>query len=172
MPITEQEQQKSNEFMKALNNILWIVENLLDKIEEKTYLDICENLKTLNDNKEINIIQVIETVRANPIVRTHRNRTTLALIDRSKLLRKTEICPLCDTEVKYIKLHMGTRKCVHIQKTKKLSALSQKLNTRNMYFMTEKLRNMGQGNMVQDLLFGWKQNWLEETTTNPFIKVY
>lgn len=167
MPITEQEQQKSTEFMTALNNILWIVENLLDKIEEKTYLDICENLKTLNDNKEINIIQVIETVRANPIVRTHRNRTTLALIDRSKILRKTEICPLCDTEVKYIKLHMGTRKCVHIQKTKKLSALSQKLNTRNMYFMTEKLRNMGQGNMVQDLLFHWRQQYLN-SIVNPF----
>ena len=167
MPITEEEQKKSTEFTNALNNILWIVENLLDKIEEKTYLDICENLKILNDNKEINIIQVIETVRANPIVRVHRNRTTLALIDRSKLLKKTEICPLCDTEVKYIKLHMGTRKCVHIQKTKKLSALSQKMNTKNIYFMTEKLRNMGQGNMVQDLLFHWRQQYLN-SIVNPF----
>lgn len=167
MPITEQEQQKSTEFMTALNNILWIVENLLDKIEEKTYLDICENLQILNDNKEINIIQVIETVRENPIVRTHRNRTTLSLIDRSKQLKKTQICPLCDTEVKYIKLHMGTRKCVHIQKTKKLSALSQKMNTKNIYFMTEKLRGMGQGNIVQDLLFHWRQQYLN-SIVNPF----
>ena len=67
---------------------------------------------------------------------------------------------------------MGTRKCVHIQKTKKLSALSQKLNTRNIYFMTEKLRGIGQGNIIQELLFDWKQNWLEQTTINPFIKTY
>ena len=38
MPITEEEQKKSTEFTNALNNILWIVENLLDKIEEKHIL--------------------------------------------------------------------------------------------------------------------------------------
>tara|TARA_R100001463_G_C3421329_1_gene210284 strand:+ start:68 stop:580 length:513 start_codon:yes stop_codon:yes gene_type:complete len=167
MPISQQEQNKSVEFTNALNNILFIVENLLDKIDEKAYLDICNNLKVLNDNKETNVIQVIEQVRRNPIVETHNRRTRLTVIDRSKHLIKKEICPYCDTEVKHIKLHMKTAKCLHIQRTKKLSALSQKLNTSDIYFMTEKLRGMGRVGLVHYLLSCWRENYLCEYE-NPF----
>ena len=51
MPITEIEKKKSNDFMNALHNILFIIDSFMDKIQEKDYLEICENLQKLNDNK-------------------------------------------------------------------------------------------------------------------------
>ncbi len=167
MPITDIEKKKSTDFMNALHNILFIVESFLDKINEKDYVEICENLQKLSDNKIMNVFEAVTIIQQDPIVRTHRSRTKLTLINRKKIIKK-HICPLCDTVVKHLKIHKGTAKCIHIQQTKKLSALSQKLNTNTEYFMTEKLRQLGQGNHIQTLLFDWKQNWLEETTTNPF----
>lgn len=126
--------------MNSLNKILEIVDELSNAIPEGKYLEICDNLKILNDNKTIE--EIIIEFQQNPIVRQHRNRTTMAQIAQNvtESIRKPR-CPYCDTEVRHLSSHQKRMKCKNIRKTKKLSAFSGKIQeTDKLYNMTEGIK--------------------------------
>lgn len=141
MPISRQEQEKSIVFMNSLNKILEIIDELSNAIPEGKYLEICDNLKKLNDNKTIQ--EIIIEFQENPIVRQQRNRITMGLIPpnnvRESILKKR--CPYCDTEVSHLSSHQRRAKCKNIRRTKKLSAITgMSEGTNDMYNMTEGIK--------------------------------
>ena len=141
MPISRQEQEKSIVFMNSLNKILEIIDELSNAIPEGKYLEICDNLKKLNDNKTIQ--EIIIEFQENPIVRQQRNRITMGLIPpnnvRESILKKR--CPYCDTEVSHLSSHQNREKCKNIRRTKRLSAFSgMSEGTNDMYNMTEGIK--------------------------------
>ena len=156
MPISTSEQNKSKIFMSSLNKILEIVEELSAVVPEGKYLEICDNLKLLNDNKGIK--EIIIELQNNQIVRQHRQRTTMTLICERPRNRILPRCPDCDTQVINIALHKKTMKCKLIKKTKRLSAFSGKLETKNIYNMVEVLKYIGMNTYYTDIISNWKNN--------------
>ena len=140
MPISKQEQEKSIKFMNSLNKILEIIDELSNAIPEGKYLEICDNLKTLNDNKTIE--EIIIEFQETSIVRQHRNRTGMAVIPPRNVRDsiKKHRCPYCDTEVLNLSSHQKRMKCKNIRKTKKLSAFSGLSETNKLYNMTEGIK--------------------------------
>tara|TARA_R110000803_G_C11754285_1_gene292955 strand:+ start:40 stop:516 length:477 start_codon:yes stop_codon:yes gene_type:complete len=156
MPISTYEQEKSKIFMESLNKILEIIEELCNVVPEGKYLEICNNLKILNDNKGIK--EIIIEFQNNHIVRQHRQRTTMCLLGERPKNRILPRCPDCDTQVGNIALHKKTMKCKLIKKTKKLSAFSGKLDTKNIYNMVEVLKCIGYNTYYTDIISSWKNN--------------
>jgi len=164
MPISKQEQEKSIKFMNSLNKILEIIDELSNAIPEGKYLEICDNLKTLNDNKTIE--EIIIEFQENPIVRQQRNRTGMALIpprNVSESIRKPR-CPYCDTEVIHLASHQKRAKCKNIRRTKKLSAFSGIEETNKLYNMTEGIKYLFKNVYpAKNIIDNFKSNfWLSE----------
>tara|TARA_R110002096_G_scaffold46782_1_gene125231 strand:+ start:122 stop:610 length:489 start_codon:yes stop_codon:yes gene_type:complete len=159
MPISTYEQDKSKIFMSSLNKILEIIEELSAVVPEGKYLEICDNLKILNDNKGIK--EIIIEFQNNPVVRQHRQRTNMSLLVERPKNRILPRCPDCDTQVSNIALHKKTMKCKLIKKTKKLSAYSGKLETANIYNMVEVfkfIQYIGMKTYHTDIISNWKNN--------------
>ena len=141
--------------MAALNKVLEIIDELTDVIPEGKYLDICNNLKMVNDNK--GIVEMVQELQNNPVVRHHRTRTSMALI-RPTPIRNKNICPCCDTEVRDVSSHQRRDKCKLIRKTKRLSALSGKEETNNIHFMTENIKRFVSKVYYVNMIRQWKNN--------------
>ncbi len=165
MPISQQEQEKSILFMNSLNKILEIIDELSNAIPEGKYLEICDNLKTLNDNKTIQ--EIIIEFQENPIVRQHRNRTGMIQLpprNVSESIRKPR-CPYCDTEVIHLASHQQRMKCKNIRKTKKLSAFSGRSEeTNKLYNMTEGIKYLFNNTYpAKNIIDNFKTNfWLSQ----------
>jgi hypothetical protein len=155
MPISIQEQEKSNRFMSAINKVLEIIDELTNVIPEGKYLEICNNLKVLNDNK--GIIEIIQELHDDPVFRQHRARADMVLI-RPTPIKKKNICVYCDTEVLNISNHQTRNKCKMIRKTKRLSALSGKEVTNNIHFMTENIKRFVSKVYCNNMIRQWKNN--------------
>ncbi len=156
MPISTTEQEKSIIFMNSLNKILEIIDDLSAVVPEGKYLEICDNLKILNDNKGIK--EIIIEFQNNPIVRQHRNRSNMTVLGERPKKQIKPRCPDCDTAVLNIALHKKTMKCKLIKKTKKLSAFSGKLETKNIYNLAEVLKCFNLNTYHTDIISNWKNN--------------
>jgi len=152
MPITEQNQKESIDFMNALNDMLEIIDNIAPLISENNYLQLCNGLKKLNDNKsKETIIQYIEVVRErvrnNPVVQNHQARTRMKtktknemLTDAEKLKRGWKICPKCDRIVLDITSHQYSDVCKRTTESKKLTHKSNSITTDNYTNAIHRLR--------------------------------
>ena len=75
-------QTESSEFMNALNDMLEIIDNIAPLISDNNYLQLCNGLKKLNDNKSKEPSSSMEVVRDQ--VRP-QNQVRNELIDLSVL---------------------------------------------------------------------------------------
>jgi len=152
MPITEEKQKESIEFMNALNDMLEIIDNIAPLISENNYLELCNGLKKLNDNKsKETIIQYIEVVRErirnNPVVQNHQARTKMKtktksemLTDAEKLKRSWKVCGKCDRLVLNISSHQYNDVCKRTTESKKLTYKSNSITTNKYTNAIHRLR--------------------------------
>ena len=135
MPITEANKKQSVEFMEALNSMLEIIDNIAPLIGDGNYLQLCNNLKKLNENNtKESVIQYIEVVRErvrnNVIVRNQERRANMKvkdnriLTDAEKLKNGWCICNRCDRLVLNLREHNFTDVCIRTHLTKKVSSSS------------------------------------------------
>jgi len=156
MPISEAEKEKSVKFMTALHQVLNIIDELSNAIPEAKYLEVMNNLKILNDNKDIKEI-IYEFVNTE-VVRRERTRTNMNVLVQRPIVKK-HICPFCDTSVIHMSQHQATTKCMLIRKTKRLSALSQKEDTHTIHYMVETMKRLNGKNYYRNLVYLWKNNF-------------
>jgi hypothetical protein len=143
MPITEENQKESIDFMNALNDMLEIIDNIAPLISDNNYLQLCNGLKKLNDNKSretiIRYIEVVrERVRNNPVVQNHQARTRMKtktknemITDAEKLKRGWKVCSKCDRLVLNISSHQYSDVCKRTTESKKLTYKSNSITTNN-----------------------------------------
>jgi hypothetical protein len=135
MPITEANKKESVEFMEALTAMLEIIDNIAPLIGDGNYLQLCNNLKKLNENNtKETVIQYIEVVRErvrnNVIVRNQERRANMKvkdnriLTDAEKLKNGWCICNRCDRLVLNLREHNFTDVCIRTHLTKKVSSSS------------------------------------------------
>lgn len=141
MPITAENQRQSIEFMNALNDMLEIIDNIAPLISDNNYLQLCNGLKKLNDNKsKETIIQYIEVVRDrvrnNRVVQNYERRTRMKIKTKGEMLTDAEklkcgwiICSKCDRLVLDINSHQFTDVCKRTAESKRLTHKSNTLIT-------------------------------------------
>lgn len=133
MPITEANKKESVEFMEALNSMLEIIDNIAPLIGDGNYLQLCNNLKKLNENNtKETVIQYIEVVRErvrnNVIVRNQERRANMKvkdnriLTDAEKLKNGWNICNRCNRLVLNLREHSFTDVCIRTNLTKNVSS--------------------------------------------------
>ena len=115
---------KSIEFMNALRSLLEIIEEL--KPNDGQYLQACNDLKTLNENR---ITEVIRIFQNTEVVREHSRRENarerkkrVELSDYEKLKKGAFRCVKCDRVVFNLEVHQGNYICSKTYLSKKLSA--------------------------------------------------
>ncbi len=152
MPITEEKQKESINFMNALNDMLEIIDNIAPLISENNYLQLCNGLKKLNDNKsKETIIEYIEVIRQrisnNPVVQNHQARTRMKtktknemLTDAEKLKRGWKVCGKCDRLVLNISSHQYSDVCKRTTESKKLTYKSNSITTNKYTNAIHRLR--------------------------------
>jgi len=152
MPITAENQRESIEFMNALNDMLEIIDNIAPLISDNNYLQLCNGLKKLNDNKsKETIIQYIEVirdrVRNNRVVQNYEKRTRMKtktkgemLTDAEKLKRGWCVCKKCDRLVLDLPSHEFTDVCKRTAESKKLTHKSEGIDTSKETNMIHRLR--------------------------------
>lgn len=152
MPITTENQRESIDFMNALNDMLEIIDNIAPLISDNNYLQLCNGLKKLNDNKsKETIIQYIEVVRQrisnNPVVQNHQARTRMKtktknemITDAEKLKRGWKVCFKCDRLVLNLSSHQYSDVCKRTTESKKLTHKSNSITTNNYTNAIHRLR--------------------------------
>ena len=152
MPITAENHRESVEFMNALNDMLEIIDNIAPLISDNNYLQLCNGLKKLNDNKsKETIIQYIEVVRDrvrnNRLVQNYERRTRMKiktkdemLTDAEKLKRGWSVCSKCDRLVLDINSHQFTDVCKRTTESKRLTHKSNSITTNNYTNAIHRLR--------------------------------
>lgn len=136
MPIAEEKKIESVEFIAILNDMLEIIDNIAPLINENNYLQLCNNLKRLNDNDYTKSVKVIteyitvvrERVIRNRVVALHNKRIRMKTLsredvftDEEKLKKGWSICPKCDRIVLNITEHQFTDVCKRTEQSKKIS---------------------------------------------------
>lgn len=149
MAISKFEQEKSLAFTSALNELLEFVEEVLPHINEGQYLQACNNLKALNDNRSViqHVERLMETVRQNEVTRAHERRTLMPirpefveLSDAEKLKRGWRCCPSCDRLVRSVTQHRKSDVCRRTKESKMLSVTAADSNVDNMMVLIHKIR--------------------------------
>ena len=109
---TSQQKKESIEFMKAINNIMEIVDEISETIPEGKYLSLSNNLKKLYDYKEA-LKQTIVYVNAER--RTRTSRVAAPKLTREEKLKDPSyiICKWCDDVLKKksVYKHLLTESC-------------------------------------------------------------
>tara|TARA_R110000824_G_scaffold1467_2_gene7360 strand:- start:432 stop:950 length:519 start_codon:yes stop_codon:yes gene_type:complete len=141
MPITEENKIESIAFINALNDMLEIIDNIAPLITDNNYLQLCNNLKILNDNNSketlIQYVEVIRTrIRNNAVVQNQEARTRMKcktknemLTDAEKLKRGWKVCYKCDRIVLNIHTHHYSDVCKRTTESKKLTFKSNSITT-------------------------------------------
>tara|TARA_Y100000361_G_C10976802_1_gene246891 strand:- start:28 stop:528 length:501 start_codon:yes stop_codon:yes gene_type:complete len=158
--ISSVEKAKSERFMKSLNKIMEVLEIVSQKIPENDYLECMNELKNLYDfNTENPIQEIIQELNNNEIVETHNRRTKMKVLIK-KPAKKKEICEYCDCKIRIggMSEHHKTKKCQVIQKTKLLSALSHKEETKDICIMRQHLKFLFKKMDYKALINEWKTN--------------
>ena len=140
--ISQEEKDKSTEFINLLNGIMEIVFNVADKLDDNDYLVMCNNLRDLYKLKpEDNVAEVLaarleetEVVRENRrrAVMRVRTKKTEQLDDYVKLKSGNyKRCPDCSRVIcnTYFSRHKKNGVCIKTNATKKLSAECGEVNT-------------------------------------------
>tara|TARA_R110000868_G_scaffold55849_3_gene173389 strand:- start:135 stop:617 length:483 start_codon:yes stop_codon:yes gene_type:complete len=122
MAISLKNSTEAKEFMATIEGLLYIVDDIADKIPEGDYLNMMNHLKTMYGFKPTDGTtmsqMVAERVRQSPLVvqqerQARQNIKKLRDIktDAEKLKNGWEICKLCDSIVSEVKKHQTTKKC-------------------------------------------------------------
>lgn len=140
--ISQEEKDKSTEFINLLNGLMEIVYNVADKIEENDYLTMCNNLRDLYKLKpEDNVAEVLaERLEQTEVVRENRQRVNMKvrtkkteqLDDYEKLKTGNyKRCPDCSRVVcnTYFARHKKNGVCIKTSASKKISAECGECNT-------------------------------------------
>jgi hypothetical protein len=140
--ISQEEKDKSTEFINLLNGLMEIVFNVADKIDDNEYLVMCNNLRDLYKLKpDDNVAEALATrLEQTEVVMENRRRAVMRV--RTK---KTEIvddyekiksghykrCPDCSRVIAntYFTRHKKNGVCIKTNATKKLSAECGEINT-------------------------------------------
>ncbi len=152
MPITAETQTEAQEFMDAINKILYIVEELSQNIPEGKYVDImnalCKIHKFKPDEAQAEepttmlstyLSQAVQSIRQNPIVMRMDRQTRQKLAkqdgirsDVAKLSTGAKVCPICDEIVYNLYKHKTTKKCRDIMCAKQLAISTGSLDNSNL----------------------------------------
>ena len=140
--ISQEEKDKSTEFINLLNGLMEIVFNVADKIDDNDYLAMCNNLRDLYKLKpEENVAEALvqrleetEVVMENRrrVVMRVRTKKTEQLDDYAKLksgnYKRCNDCSRVITNA-YFTRHKKNGVCIKTTATKKLSAECGEINT-------------------------------------------
>jgi len=141
MPITEQNREESINFMNAMYKVFDILDNVAPLIGDNNYLQLCNALKIINENRSretiIRHIEVVrEQIRNNPVVLNHQARIRMKtktknemITDAEKLKRGWEVCHKCDRLVKNISHHQSSDVCKRTAESKILTHRSNSITT-------------------------------------------
>ena len=152
MPITAETQTEAQEFMDAINKILYIVEELSQNIPEGKYVDImnalCKIHKFKPDEAQAEepttmlstyLSQAVQSIRQNPFVMRMDRQTRQKLAkqdgirsDVAKLSTGAKVCPICDEIVYNLYKHKTTKKCRDIMCAKQLAISTGSLDNSNL----------------------------------------
>lgn len=121
--ISQEQKNKSQEFITALNSLLGLIDDISTYIPEGKYIEMMNQLKTVNDTVENPIINIVRALNNTEVVEENRRRIEMP-IRILKKDRKGQLCPYCDTPVCNLKAHQQRTKCKLIRRTKYLSARS------------------------------------------------
>jgi hypothetical protein len=140
--ISQEEKEKSVEFINLLNGLMEIVYSVADKIEDNEYLTMCNKLRDLYKLKpEDNVAEsIIDRLDNTEVVIQNRQRTIMRVrtvkteqLDDYEKLKSGHYkrCPDCSRVVSntYFHRHKKNGVCIKTTATKKLSAECGKLNT-------------------------------------------
>ena len=140
--ISQEEKDKSTEFINLLNGLMEIVFNVADKLDDNDYLVMCNNLKKLYNLKpDDNVAEALTSrLEQTEVVRENRRRAVMRVrtkkteqlddYDKLKSGRYTR-CPNCSRVIcnTYFTRHKKNGVCVKTNATKKLSAECGEVNT-------------------------------------------
>lgn len=157
MSISQEEKNKSKEFIDALNTLLEMVDDISQFIPEGKYLEMMNQLKNVNDTAVFYspVVSIVEILNNTEVVRENRRRAEMN-VRVLKEKKKSTICPLCDTPVIHIKKHQQNNKCKLIRRTKVLSAYSGKIQTNDMEKMINQVEVFNEKMYYIHLLNDWK----------------
>ena len=151
MSISSEQQEKSVQFINSLNELLDFVEYVVPHVKENEYLKACNNLKILNETRNVNIVQyiqnVVNVVRSNEIVQQHTSRTKMKikpehvpLLDAEKLKKGWKCCKNCDRLVKNLQVHMDSDVCRRTTQSKKITVKTNITENNDMIILIHKIR--------------------------------
>lgn len=140
--ISQEEKDKSIEFINLLNGLMEIVYSVADKLEDNEYLTMCNKLRDLYKLRpEDNVAEIlIDRLDNTDIVIQNRQRTIMRVrtvkseqLDDYEKLKSGNYkrCPNCSRVVSntYFTRHGKNDVCIKTTATKKLSAECSKINT-------------------------------------------
>ena len=133
--ISQEEKNKSTEFIDLLNGLMEIVFNVADKIEENDYLVMCNKLRDLYKLKpEDNVAEaLVNRLEQTEVVRENRRRAVMRVrtkkteqLDEYEKLKSGDYrrCPDCSRVISnsYFTRHKKNGVCIKTNASKKLSA--------------------------------------------------
>lgn len=151
MSISSEQQEKSVQFINALNELLDFVEDVVPHVKESEYLKACNNLKILNETRNVNIVQyiqnIVNVVRSNEVVQQHTNRTKMKikpehtpLLDAEKLKKGWKCCKNCDRLVKNLQVHMESDVCRRTSQSKRITVKTNITENNDIIILIHKIR--------------------------------
>jgi hypothetical protein len=133
--ISQEEKDKSTEFINLLNGLMEIVFNVADKIEDNDYLVLCNNLRDLYKLKPDDNVAEVLTQRLEQTEVVRENRRRAVMIVRTKKTEQLDDydklksgnykrCPDCSRVItnSYFTRHKKNGVCIKTNASKKLSA--------------------------------------------------
>ena len=139
--ISVDEKQKSQAFMKTINNVMEIVDFISEKLCDSEYLELCNLVKELYDINvdRDNLVQSIRAqFRDNEVVRQHERRTHMCsteMFDEQEVEDADNpnkvLCEKCNKFISksYYDQHQTNTSCNRVYDAKKLTLTTNKLNT-------------------------------------------
>lgn len=154
--ISQEQKNKSQEFITALNSLLGLIDEISTYIPEGKYIEMMNQLKTVNDTADNPILSIVRALNNTEVVAENRARIEMPIrVVRNK---KKHLCPLCDTEVRNLKEHQKRKKCKLIRRTKALSLMSRQYQTSHIEIMLDRVEILCEKLYYIYLLRDWINN--------------
>lgn len=149
--ISREESDKSKEFIKLINGLMCIIDDLTENIPEGEYLKICSHLKDIHGySDEIGIKKI---VFQNEVVATNQRRTRMRVRPTPRVLSDAEklasgnyrACEFCDKIISnswYDTHIVQTEYCSIARNAKKLAISTQEENNSNRVEAIAKIKSV------------------------------
>lgn len=148
--ISQEENEKAKEFLKLINGLMGIIDELTDNMPEGDYLKICTHLKDLHGFKnEIGAIR--QVVSNNEVVANQRRRANMRIRVKPRILSDAEklnsgshrVCEFCDKVISksWYDSHIeNTEYCFIARRAKKLAITTKEQDNRARVEAIAKIR--------------------------------